>query len=75
MAIKSKLQVGLKLFPFSVVGSVVCPTCHKRFTDKQEKEFIKRFGECSGCEHVRGEVLDSQKVEVEELFNNDENEE
>lgn len=29
---------------------VTCPSCQREYFDKTEKDFIKDFGECLGCD-------------------------
>lgn len=34
----------------------VCPTCKKEIYGNEEIEFLTHVGECSTCDHVRGDL-------------------
>lgn len=36
--------------------TLTCPTCSREYVAEEEKEFIENVGECSACDHVRGDV-------------------
>lgn len=46
-----------------MVEATYCPTCGKPAKTYEEAEIIRGLGECLGCDHVRGEMLDCQKYE------------
>lgn len=45
---------------------IVCPTCKQPFLDEANSSSIEDIGECLRCDHIRGDILDSRKVEVHE---------
>lgn len=42
---------------------LICPTCKKEVHDPVDKELVSQGEECTGCEHVRGSILNDQKSE------------
>lgn len=41
---------------FGKAGFMRCPTCGAMYVLPEEIEMIKEVGECSKCDHVRGEL-------------------
>ena len=46
-----------------MVTATYCPTCGRPAKTYEEAEEIRGLGECLGCDHVSGEMLDCQKYE------------
>lgn len=34
----------------------ICSTCQKCYFSPEEKEFIRKVGECSFCDHIRSDM-------------------
>ena len=45
--------------------SMKCSKCHKKYTNKIEKEFIKMRGFCLGCEKYEADALEQRREELE----------
>jgi hydrogenase maturation factor HypF (carbamoyltransferase family) len=41
----------------------MCPTCQRILIDTHDKKFLKDFGECPLCDHLRPDVMDQEKEE------------
>lgn len=42
-----------------------CPTCGRSYTNGHEIEFIETIGECSSCDHIRGEAIEQTLAEID----------
>ena len=47
---------------FNQAGIHFCPTCKKGYFTKEEIESIENAGECTSCDHARGEQLYDQNL-------------
>lgn len=57
----------LRFIYLRIVGDV-CPTCKRRYHDTGNIMMIECCsGECGRCDHVRGEVADDMRYEVEQM--------
>lgn len=45
--------------------STQCPTCGRSYTNGHEIEFIESIGECSSCDHIRGEEIEQTLSELD----------
>jgi hypothetical protein len=60
---KSKLQVGLKNYPYSLDESVICSRCQKRYSDDDNVLMIAKTGLCTKCDHVEAEESEDRLKE------------
>lgn len=54
-------EIMLKLHKLG--GKVVCRQCKKESYIAEERDYIRSYGVCLGCDHMYGEILDELQAE------------